>query len=159
MIYEISGAAIPRSLRYADPINYGCDEDNFPPLLAYAIAENETIIGELAGKWYASIVLSADGGHELFQLTSSWPERWRDPYENSLYAVYHFLSPAIEFWAQERGERGDMLIRCVAAEFNAGRGGAERGHAKGNVDLYTTDNYASRALENYHKLCSMVTSD
>ena len=51
----------------------------------------------------------------------------------------------------------DDLVRAIAASFNAGIGGAAEGHAIGNVDAYTTNGYAARALQNYQNLLRGVT--
>jgi hypothetical protein len=130
---------------FARQINAACIAGDFFPYVAYAIKWNET-----ANLPDAATVISADGGHGLFQLTSSFPADWQDPYVNALYAVEDFLRPAETYWAHEL--QGDDLVRAIAAEFNAGRTQAIEGHEKGNLDLYTTNNYGTRALASYHKL-------
>jgi len=150
----LAAGPLPAGLLYGPVIQAACEiAPTFSPEVAYAIAENETIIGEKNGKWDAATVVSADGGHGLFQLTSSYPSDWADPAKNAEYAVEHFLLPAETFWAN-MGMQGDDLVRCIAAEFNAGRGGALSGHSQGDVDKYTTNHYAARALANYQALCS-----
>lgn len=152
MIYLISGKPVPFELRYSREITVACGEI-FPPLVAYAVACNETIIGEINGKWDAATVVSSDSGHGLFQLTSSWPDDWEDPYANARYAINNFLVPAMRQWRENAPEiMGDDLVRCIAATFNAGFGGAWRGHTKGDVDRFTTDNYGQRALVIYQSL-------
>lgn len=153
MIYEISGNPIPGHLAYAGKIQSHCVSANFPPCVAYAIAWRESIRGELNGSWKsAEDVLSEDGGHGIFQLTSSWPEDWTDVDANIGYALSHFLVPSLHFFAGT-GVRGDGLVRCVAAAFNEGQGTAFLDHLVGNVDLGTTGhNYASEVLANYHRL-------
>ena len=153
MIYGISGTAIPDHLDYASPIQLACQKyPTFPPCLAYAIAWRETISGEKAGLWVsAATVLSDDGGHGLFQLTSSYPADWENVQINAEYALEHFLVPGLQFFA-DRGLRGDNLVRCIAAGFNSGEEAAWENHLRGNVDLGTTDNYAQSVLSNYHRL-------
>lgn len=133
------------SLQCAQQINAACIAGDFFPYVAFAIKWNET-----ANLPDAATVVSGDGGHGLFQLTSSFPLNWADPYENALYAVDEFLKPAERYWAHEL--QGDDLVRAIAAEFNAGRTQAIEGHERGNLDLYTTNNYAARALVTFHKL-------
>jgi hypothetical protein len=135
------------TLSYSVPIDKACKDNDFSSLLAYAIKLNET--GNLPN---ACEVISYDNGHGLFQLTYSWPENWTDAYTNAAYAVTQFLRPAEDYWAGVRGEQGDDLIRCIAAEFNAGRTQACAGHDEGDVDKYTTNRYGARALSNYHSL-------
>lgn len=154
MLYLISGEPIPAKLIYSEYIQKACDERNFWPLFAYAVACRESIIGEMNGKWNARSVLSSDGGHGLFQLTSSWPNNWQDPYANACYAIDNFLTPLTNQWREAvPGLEGDDLIRCVAASFNAGFGGAWSGHERGDVDLYTSNNYGAGVLAIYHNLC------
>ena len=153
MKWGISGKPIPAALRYAAPIQEAADDDDFPPLFAYAIAWRETISGEVNGLWpSAATVVSGDAGHGLFQLTSSYPGDWQDPKANALYAIQNFLLPAQEYWYGLNGYTGPDLVKLCAAEFNAGRGNAERGHEEGNVDLYTTDNYGTGVLAIYQSL-------
>jgi hypothetical protein len=148
----LAAGPLPPTLLYAAPIEAACEiPPSFSPLVAYAIAQNETIDGEKNGSWDAATVVSADGGHGLFQLTSSYPSDWADPLANATYAVEHFLLPAETFWSN-MGMQGNDLVRCIAAEFNAGRQGALDGHAEGDVGKYTTDHYDQRALANYQAL-------
>jgi hypothetical protein len=86
------------------------------------------------------------------QLTSSYPANWADPQTNIDYAVENYILPAWAYWRATYGYQGDDLVRCIAAEYNAGRGGAEQGHAEGDVDLYTTNHYADRCLMEYKAL-------
>jgi hypothetical protein len=134
-------------LPYADVIEKACSvSPTFSPLVAYCIAWRETIreYGTTAANRMSD---NGDGGHGLFQETSSWPSNWMDPYTNALYAVQNFLLGAEIFWAT-KGFAGTDLVRCIAAEFNAGRGmwyapndprniGALGGHYDGNVDKFT----------------------
>lgn len=153
MNHGISGAPIPSGLPYADIIQAACEQRNFWPCVAYAIACNETIIGQLNGKWDAATVVSEDGGHGLFQLTSSWPDNWEDPAANTAYALDHFLLNARDEWLTwSKGIEGTDLVRAIAATFNAGFGGAWKGHENGDVDLYTTDDYGARAAAIYERL-------
>jgi hypothetical protein len=134
-------------LPYGHEITQACAvPPSFSPLLAYAIKVNES------GENDPPDVQSGDGGHGLFQLTSSYPDDWADPYANALYAVQYFLAPAETYWADTMGLQGTDLVRAIAAEFNAGRGGAMQGHEEGDVDKFTTNHYAARALAHYEAL-------
>ena len=84
--------------------------------------------------------------------TSSFPENWDDPIANVDFAIEHFIEPALNYWHGLQRYSGDDLIRLVAATYNAGLGGAIKGHEAGNVDLYTTDGYAGAVLGFYQKL-------
>lgn len=144
----IDGGTLSPDLPYAAPVLSACGVADFFPSLAYAIFWRETISGEVAGMWTAATVVSPDGGHGLGQLTSlPIPPKWQDPYANALWAIDNFLKPAESFW--KTFEQGDDLVRCIAAEYNAGRGQAIKGHEEGNVDAYTTDNYAAAVLGFY----------
>jgi hypothetical protein len=156
MIYDISGRPIPKGvtppLPYAETIQAPCVELGFPPCLAYAIAWRESISGEVHGSWDARTILSGDGGHGLFQLTSTFPEGWDNENINVRYALSNFLIPALHQFAR-RGLCGDYLARLVAASFNAGERAAWEAHLAGNVDLATTgNNYASSVLATFHRL-------
>lgn len=96
-------------------------------------------------------VVSDDAGHGLMQLTASWPEGWQDPETNIEYAAVNFVRPAYDYW-QGQGMLGDDLIRCTGASFNGGLGGAQAGHRRGNVDLYTTNNYGHRLVAQFHQI-------
>jgi hypothetical protein len=152
VIYGLSGAPVPSTLPYAGYINRACDVENFPPAFAYAIAWRETISGEGSSQWTAATVVSSDGGHGLYQLTASYPDDWQDPRANCEYAIDEFLRPAVSYWHGLEGYSGDDLVRLVAATFNAGLGNARAGHGAGNVDLYTTQNYAAGVLAIYKAL-------
>ena len=154
MIFDISGAPLPKGLPYGATIQAACEEPgkSFPPCLAYAVAWRESISGETHGSWNARTVLSNDGGHGLFQLTSSFPEGWEDENINVRYALDYFLIPSLEQFG-DRGLRGDNLVRLVAASFNAGDSAAWESYLAGNVDLATTGNdYAASVLANFHRL-------
>lgn len=155
MLYGLSGTPIPQGLPYADPLSQAAGHENFSPPLLYAIGAIETILGESTGyiKNAASAV-SGDGGHGIFQLTSSWPPNYADPYTNALYAIRVFLLPALHHW-NEAGFSGDNLVRLVAATFNEGLGAAIARHDAGDVDAGTTDHYAARALACYHVLTAI----
>jgi hypothetical protein len=141
--YGICGGPLPAGLPYGVEIEYVCETLGFSPLVAYAVKMNETGPRDLPN------VLQVGGnGHGIFQLDSSYPDNWANPTANAFYAVAHFLLPAQEFWAAA-GFEGDALIRLTAATFNEGLGAAIAAHAKGNVDLWTTNNYGARALANY----------
>lgn len=152
MMFGMHGGPLPPSLPYAGAISNACGQ-LFPPLVAYSIACRESIIGEMNGKWTASKVVSGDGGYGLFQLTSYVPAGWDDPQQNATCAVRNWLVPDMLWWRQQiPGVDGDDLVRCIAASFNAGRGGAWRGHTQGSVDLYTSDNYGAGVLQIYKNL-------
>lgn len=139
-----------RGLPYSDITNQVCVVREFFPCVAYAIFWQESIEGETEGKWDAKTIVSEDGGHGIGQLTSSWPSNWEDPRANIDYAVEHFMVPAFHNW---RGELlGSDLVRAIAATYNAGYGQAEAGHERGNLDTFTSDDYASRALQTYNNL-------
>jgi hypothetical protein len=146
MKYGISGAPLPSGLPYGVEIEKACELLSFSPLLAYAVKQNET------GPADPPDVLQVGGnGHGIFQLDSSYPSSWADPYINALYAVAHFLLPAQEYWAA-LGFYAEDLIRLTAATFNEGLENAVAAHDLGNVDLFDTNNYGSRALVNYRAL-------
>jgi len=159
--YGLSGAEVSAlKNKYAGYTNRAANSRNFSPPLLYAVAYRETIHGELVGLWPSALtVVSGDGGHGLFQLTSSYPAAWEDPLINALYAIDVFLKPAIDYWHGLQNYSGDDLVRLVAATFNAGLGGAEKGHAAGDVDKYTTDHYAAAVLTYYHNLVEKGTPE
>src|SRR6266567_741831 len=105
MIFDVSGAPIPSDARYADAINLAAVELDFPPNLAYAIANRETIRGERNGKWNAATIVSFDQGHGLFQLTSWWPARWDGPKTNAHWAIVRWLQPSLHHYAVHHGFR------------------------------------------------------
>lgn len=140
----ISGAPLPAEFPYKSIIEQVCFENDCSPCLVGAIKINET------GLTDPPDVVSADGGHGLMQLTSSYPPDWADPEANFRYAVQNFILPAWTYW--NTSLQGDDLVRAIAASYNAGIGGAQNGHDQGNVDLYTTNNYGARALANYTSL-------
>jgi hypothetical protein len=153
MIFGISGAPIPATLPYASNVTAACIQGDMPPCFVYAIAWRESISGELEGLWpNASTVVSTDNGHGLMQLTSSWPDNWAIPTANAEYAIDEFILPAIRYWHGLQQFSGDDLVRLVAATYNAGLGNAIKGHEAGNVDLYTTNNYAAGILANLKAL-------
>lgn len=155
----IVGALVPSSMRYSSAVNGAAVETKFSPLLVYTVAWIETIEGEVStNSWDAATVISSDGGHGLCQLTSSFPQNWDDPRYNCIYAINNFLKPALDFWSSKPyNYTGDNLVRAILAEYNAGRSQALAGHAAGNLDLYTTNKYAARGLDMYHKLIGLVT--
>lgn len=152
MRWNILSEPLNRDLPYVVPISDACFTSNTPALLAYAIAWRETISGEKNGSWEASSVVSPDGGHGLFQLTSSFPPSWPDPYDNALYACDNYIVPDAVYWYRKYGYSGETLVRCVAASFNAGIQGAEEGHAVGDVGKYCTGDYVEAVLGFYKKL-------
>ncbi len=156
MINGISAAPIPQRLKYAEPIQAVCQAKNFFPCLAYAIAWRETISGEVTGSWKANSVIAPDYGYGLFQLTyplvKPWPpNNWEDPATNAAFALDHYLIPAYQFFTS-RGIFGNPLVLCIAAGFNEGVQTAWTYHLLGNVDIGTTNGYASAVLANYQRL-------
>jgi hypothetical protein len=139
MQFGISGGPLPAGLPFGDVIEQVSDALNFSPILAYD------------GPSDPPTVVSDDGGHGLFQLTSSYPSDWAEPVPNTTYAIEHFLEPALTFWSGQ-GYEGDPLIKLVAAEFNSGRSNTVAGHEQGDCDLYTTHNYGARCVAGYHEL-------
>jgi hypothetical protein len=120
MTYGISGASVPASLLYARAINDAAVRLDFSPLLAYAVANRETIREQTAGVWNASAIVSGDGGHGLFQLTSYVPPNWQEPYVNAHWAIVRWLAPSLAHYATIHMYTGIPLMRCVADTFNAG---------------------------------------
>jgi hypothetical protein len=157
--YGISGAPIPGGLlggglAYADAITLAALELDFPPILAYAVANRETIRGQRAGLWNASSVLSPDGGRGLFQLTSWAPDQWRMPYVNAHWAVVRWLAPSLTHYAIVHRKRGDDLIAATADAFNSGAAAicalCEEGR---NPDIATTGgNYGRDVTACFHAL-------
>lgn len=164
MIYGISGAPIPNrnpSLPYAGIIQTVAEQKNFPPCLAYAIAWRETISVEVSG-WLeltygknisARNVISPDEGHGVFQLTSSWPLEWDDPFTNTAYAISHFMQPALHYFAG-RTFKGDLLVQLVADAFNEGTARVDSFLARGlSPDIGTTNgNYGATVRAHYRAL-------
>ncbi len=151
MRWGIESGHIDQTLPYFAAINMAALDEACPTALAYAIAWHESIQGEANGKWTAATVVSGDGGHGLFQLTSSWPSDWIEPAANARFAMSQFLIPAGEYWSALVTSRA-ARVKCIAATFNAGFGNAMAGHAEGNVDKYTTDGYGAAVLAIYSKL-------
>lgn len=159
----LSAGPLPRiPLPFRDEIERACEELNFSPLVAYAIKVNETNLstdpGEIQIGADPKTLCMPDGspcGVGIFQLTSSHPDGWRDPYVCALEAIRGWLIPAETFWSA-RGMQAEDLVRAIAASFNAGIGGAEQGHAEGDIGKFTTFSggvsYADRALNHYRKL-------
>ena len=141
----IESGTVPADWPFAAQITEAANATNFSAILVAAIQHNET-----DGMADAATVISGDGGHGVMQLTATFPPDWSDPYANILYAIDNYLEPAETYWAPIA--QGDDLVRCIAAEFNAGRGGAIRGHEEGDVGKYTTDHYSDRALATYTSL-------
>jgi hypothetical protein len=145
MRWGIPGAPIPAALPFAQLFTSAAAEVNIPPCLPYAIKHNEDPQND-------PTVVSGDGGHGLMQLTDTFPADWQDPMANVVYAVRVYIVPAITFWNATMQQTGDALLRCVFAEYNTGRTNALAGHALGDVDRYTTNTYAARALAAFHTL-------
>lgn len=157
MQYGLSGGPIAAGLiPYADPINRACEDPahSVPPAMAAGIAWRETIRGEVNGKWTAATVISADGGHGLFQLTSWYPDAWADPLTNANAACRVWLNPDLAYFHARFGLVGQALMRAVACSFNAGRGAVTvallRGH---DPDVCTTGgDYGSDVIQAYYHI-------
>ena len=148
----IEAATLLLTLPFAEAINQACERPGHTqsPLLCYAIAWRESIEEYGSG---AATVLSdnGDGGHGLFQITEPpIPHNWQSAYVNACHAIDDFITPAETFWATF--EQGEALVKCIAAEFNAGRSQALEGHEQGDVDMKTTDDYAAAVLGFYQHL-------
>ena len=153
MKWGLSGANVPNVLRYSDAVNEAAWTVGFSPVLAYAVAWHESISGEVDGLWpCAAKVVSGDGGHGLFQLTSWVPEDWADPFRNAYYAVADWLNLDATRWFREYALTGDALVRCTAASFNAGFGRALKAHELGDVDAVTANRYGDAVLKIYTQL-------
>ena len=159
--YGLSGAEVSAlKNKYAGYTNRAANSRNFSPPLLYAVAYRETIHGELVGLWPSALtVVSGDGGHGLFQLTSSYPAAWEDPLINALYAIDVFLKPAMDYWHGLENFTGDTLVLLVAATFNEGLSAARAYHASGNVDAGTTDHYGHGVLAYYKNLVEKGTPE
>lgn len=151
MRWGIESGTLDPALPYVLDVSRAAIAENVPEVLLYAIAWHESIEGQVNGWWSAATVLSADGGHGLCQLTSSWPDDWEDPCANARFACTQFIVPAGEYW-QSRVTSPLDLVRCIAATYNAGLGNAVAGHAKGDVDAFTTDRYGERVAVIYENL-------
>lgn len=147
----ISGAILPAAFPYAKIINNLALQVDFFPCLVGAVKMNETGLGKGPT---TETDISGDGGHGIMQLTSSYPSTWQEPAANIGYAIDHFLLPAYAYWREHL--QGNDLVRAIAATFNAGLGNAQAGHNEGNVDRYTTNYYAARALRHYQDLTKGV---
>jgi len=169
--WGISGGPLPSGLPYADAIQTAFEEANLSPMFGYAEGSEESIKLEVSGYLVeaygagttAANVVSTSGGYGLFQLTPSasgiaLPENWQDPLVNARFAVEHWFNAAAQggfpYWTAAPFDfEGTTLIKCVAASFNAGLGGAMRGHEEGDVDTYTENgNYGQRVVDAYLKL-------
>ena len=163
----LAAGPLPADLDYGPSIQAACSaaaDGGFSPEVAYAIALNETIHGEHIREWAsaASVIgKTYPRGWGLFQITPEpewWSQamqaewtalNWADPQQNAAFAIKWFLRPAEDYWASQ-GLQGGPLVRCIAAEFNAGRPAVIAAHAHGDVDLATYDHhYATDALSYY----------
>lgn len=168
--WGISGAPVPAFVPFAAEITAACAAypGGFPPCFLAAIKINETDGSHnpsemQEGTWPGSDFLALpDGsgpdsnnpaGHGPFQLTAQWPSDWADPRASASYALRYFLAPAIQFFLDRvSGISGSPLVKCGAAAFNAGPGGAWAGYVDGSVDKYDTDGYGERAVLAYEAL-------
>jgi hypothetical protein len=156
MRWGISGAPIPANLglSYVPEITAACAAANYPPCLAYAIAWRESISGEVAGEWTAATVISSDGGHGLFQLTSYVPPGWADPLTNAEAALTYWLVPNTNSLYDSFKLTGDALVKAVADAFNRGYGAVKASlTSSADPDIGSTgDNYGSDVLQQYQRL-------
>lgn len=174
MIYGLSGAPLRADgdgnpLPLAGAINGACMRPArpFSPALLYAIYWQEMGRGHgrdpdggasrLQDGADPDTGLMPDGtnaGRGAFQLTSSWPDNWQDPFVSACYAIDVFLSPAIAYWHGLEGYSGNDLVLLVAATYNEGLGAARDRHAAGDVDAGTTDHYGHSVLAYYLNIVS-----
>lgn len=156
MRWGISGQALPAGLRYGDEISAACAAYNFPPCFAYAIAWRESIRGEAGGKWNAATVVSADGGHGLFQLTSYVPDGWSDPLTNAEAALKYWLLPNVNAFYDRFELRGDALVKAAADAFNRGYGAVAADLSAGrDPDAASSGgNYGADVLNQYQRLAA-----
>lgn len=155
MRWGIAGAPLPPGLRYGDEVSVACGQANFPPCFAYAIAWRESISGEVGGLWpSAATVVSSDGGHGLFQLTSYVPTGWSDPQTNALAALEHWLLPNVNSFYDHFSLTGDQLVKAAANAFNRGYGRVAATLNNGqDTDVGSTgNNYGSSVLGIYKRL-------
>jgi hypothetical protein len=154
MRWGLSGQPLPEGLAYGSEISAACAAANFPACFAYAIAWRETIRGERNGKWDAATVVSADGGHGLFQLTSYVPNGWSDPLTNAEAALKYWLLPNVNSFYDRFGLRADALVKAAADAFNRGYGAVSADVSAGrDPDRASAGgNYGSDVLAQYHRL-------
>ena len=143
MKWGLSGQPVPGHLPYADACNRAAAEADASPCALYAIGWRETIGAEVSG-WLQSVygcdaahVITPDGGHGVWQLTSEVPQSWYDPYVNALCAARDFYNKAIAAW-HSRGFTGPILLRLAADDFNAGDARTLLWHNAGDADHATT---------------------
>jgi hypothetical protein len=168
-LYAVTGRFISPATRYAADLNTAGILQNFPPLWIAAEAYVESIVLEIAGtipSAAATKSLNGDGGFGLCQLTEEpegyvgdWPPTgWANAQTNAEFAIQYYLRPAADWWYRTYGYTGPTLVRCTAAEFNAGRTAAVKGHDAGNVDQETEGgDYAARVLAAFNSL--LTTGD
>lgn len=156
MRWGISGQPLPAGLLYGSEITAACLAYNFPVCFAYAIAWRESIRGESGGKWTAATVVSPDGGHGLFQLTSYVPNGWSDPLTNAEAALQYWLLPNVNAFYDRFELRGDPLVKAAADAFNRGYGAVSANlTAKKDPDAGSTGHdYGSDVLSQYHKMAA-----
>jgi hypothetical protein len=156
MRWGISGQPISLNLGlpYVAEITAACSALNFPPCFAYAIAWRETISGERNGQWDAATVVSPDGGHGLFQLTSYVPPGWQDPLTNAEAALKYWLLPNVNSLYDHFQLQGDDLVKAAADAFNRGYGNVSASLSAGqDPDVNSAHgNYGSAVLQQYQLL-------
>lgn len=154
--YGIADKPVDARLPFAQVISEAALARGFSRSFLYAIAWRETLCDEAIAD--PATFISGDGGHGVFQLTSSFPQNWQDVGESAMYAIDNFLFPAVVYLADE-GLRGDDLVKVAAAAFNAGLTAAWNAHLAGNVDAVTTNNYGAGVLAIYHTLVNTGEPD
>lgn len=158
MRWGIQGASLPtdKGLPYIDVVTAACAAVNFPPCFAYAVAWRETIRGQVGGKWDAATVVSGDGGHGLFQLTSYVPPGWNDPLTNAEAALKYWLLPNTNSFYDHFNLSGDNLVKAAADAFNRGYGAVSRSLSNGqDPDVGSANgDYGSDVLRQYKRLAS-----
>lgn len=154
MRWGISGQPLPAGLLYGAEISAACAAYNFPVCFAYAIAWRESIRGESNGKWNAATVVSSDGGHGVFQLTSYVPTGWSDPLTNAEAALAYWLVPNVNSFYDRFDLRGDALVKAAADAFNRGYGAVSADLSAGrDPDAGSTGkNYGADVLAQYRRL-------
>jgi hypothetical protein len=155
MRFAIVGEDVNTTLPYAQAINQAATELDFSPVAAYAVAWRETIRGERSGLWKdAATVVSGDGGHGLFQLTSWYPSTWQQPYWNAHWAILRWLLPSMMHYEAVHRYAGEALLQACADAFNAGQGAVcsacERGESLDSVT--TGHDYGQDVVATYRRL-------
>jgi hypothetical protein len=153
MRWGVSGKTIPYDLIFATPIQAAALLEDFPPCWLYAIGKIESI-DEFGASAATIMSTNGDGGHGIFQLTSSFPDNWQDPQVSAQYAIKNFLMPAVQNCLASMYLSGDQLVRVASDVYNEGWGAEQISHSLYNdADFLTTGHdYGQRALAAYKEL-------